>query len=371
MKRRTITIAAVAALATLVTAELAMRLSYFIPVALPSSPYIPDDDIGYRLRPNGFTDADGFNNGTGAGDPAPARRAAPGTVAFVGDSFTFGTYAADGVFPALVATDLAAQGLTVRAVNLGIPSTGPDAYVRVLRSYLPRLRPAAAVVTIYLGNDIAQSDPERLSRLWLGQLIGYRTRDTFSLDPGDLVLLGVFRAVRALAIEYWYARSAPELAPDPVEDGRITPAFSQKNMERVRWLELDAARIRPNAAIARGYDGLSGYLGQMAAAAQANAVPLLVVLAPARVTVDPGVAAQVIAAYGADAREFDYALPARRVGQALAAQGIAFLDLTPVLTEAGPARVYNRGDTHWNRRGNAVVAEAVAEALKPMMELKP
>lgn len=59
--------------------------------------------------------------------------------------------------------------------------------------------------------------------------------------------------------------------------------------------------------------------------------------------------------------------PARRVGEALAARGIPFVDLTPALAAAGPVRVYNRGDTHWNRRGNAIAAATIADALKPLL----
>lgn len=362
MRARAIVGAAVAALITLVTAEAALRLASLIP--LPSAPYIPDDETGFKLRPSEITDADGFNNPHTEADPAPARVAAPGTVAFIGDSFAFGTYPAEAVFPALVAADLAAEGMTVRAVNLGIPGAGPDTYVRVMRGYLPRLKPVAVVATVYLGNDVEQGDPRQPTTLWLGRLGNYAP--SFSFDPDDLMIVAVAGKLFRFAEEVWYARYAT-VAPDPDEADRRSIAFSDQALTRVRWHELKAARIEPDARIARGYDGLAGHLGEMAALARQDGVKFLIVLAPSRVELDADLRALVVEAFGGDPNDFDGALPARRVGEALAARGIPYVDLTPALVAAGPARVYNRGDTHWNRRGNAIAAASIADALKPLL----
>jgi hypothetical protein len=362
MRARAIVGAAVAALITLVTAEAALRLASLIP--LPSAPYIPDDETGFKLRPSEITDADGFNNPHSEADPAPARAAAPGTVAFVGDSFAFGTYPAEAVFPALVAADLAAEGVTARAVNLGIPGAGPDTYVRVMRGYLPRLKPVAVVATVYLGNDVEQGDPRRPTKLWLGRIGSYGP--AFSIDPDDLMVVAVAGKLFRLAEEAWYSRYAT-VAPNPEEADRRSMAFSDQALLRVRWRELKAARIGPDARIVHGYDGLAIHLAEMAAIARQNDVKFLVALAPSRVEIDADLRAKVIAAFGGDPKDFDGTLPARRVGEALAARGIPFVDLTQATTAAGPERVYNRGDTHWNRRGNAIAAAVIAEALKPLL----
>ena len=362
MGARALVAAAAAALITLVTVEAALRLASSIP--LPSAPYIPDDETGFKLRPSEMTDADGFNNPRTGTEPTPARTAAPGTVAFVGDSFAFGTYPAEAVFPALVAADLASEGVTVRAVNLGIPGAGPDTYVRVMRGYLPRLKPVAVVTTIYLGNDVEQGDPRRPTKLWLGRLGSYGS--PLSFDPDDLMIVAVADKLFRLAEQAWYAQYT-SLAPDPEEAERRSPAFSDEALTRVRWRELRAARVEPDASIARGYDGLAAHIDEMATLARRDGVAFLAVLAPSRTELDADLRAQVVRTFGGDPKDFDGALPARRVGQALAARGIPFVDLTPALAAAGPARVYNRGDTHWNRRGNAIAAAAIAEALKPLL----
>jgi lysophospholipase L1-like esterase len=364
MKARVIAGAAAAALITLVAAEIALRLAGLIP--LSSGTYIPDPETGFKLRPSAITDEDGFNNPRTDAEPAPARIAAPGTVVFVGDSFAFGTYPADSVFPALVAADLATEGLAARAVNLGIPGAGPDTYVHVMRGYLPRLKPDAVVATIYLGNDVEQGDPKRPTKLWLGRIGNYG--DPLSLDPDDLMIVAVAGKLFRLAEEAWYSRYAPEYVPtEPDEAGRRSLAFSPEAMARVRWHELEAARVKPDARIAHGYDGLAGHLKEMAAIARQNKAKFLVALAPSRVEIDAGLRTQVVEAFGGDPKDFDGALPARRVGEILTALGIPFVDLTPALVAAGPAHVYNHADTHWNRRGNAVAAAAIADALKPLL----
>lgn len=362
MRARALAGAAVAALITLATAETALRLASFI--SYPSATYIPDDAVGFKLRPSAITDADGFNNPHTESEPAPARAATPNTVAFIGDSFAFGTYPAEAVFPALVAADLAAENVSMRAVNLGIPGAGPDAYVRVMRNYLPRLKPIAVVATIYLGNDVEQGDPRRPTRLWFGRLGSYGP--AFSFDPDDLMVVAVAGSLFRLAEHALYAQFTP-LEPVPEEENRKSQAFSEKSLTRVRWGELKASRIKPDAHIARGYDGLVAHIAEMAALGERDRVKFLVVLAPSRVELDPDLLIHVVQAFDGDPKDFDGTLPARRMGESLTARGIPFVDLTPALTSAGPSRVYNRGDTHWNRRGNAIAAEAIATALKPML----
>lgn len=362
MRMRAIAGVVVATLITLFTAEVALRLASFIP--FPSASYIPDDETGFKLRPSTITDADGFNNPHSEADPAPARNTAPGTVAFIGDSFVFGTYPAEAVFPALAAADLAAEGAAARAVNLGIPGAGPDTYVRVMRGYLPRLKPVAVVVTIYLGNDVEQGDPRHPTKLWLGRLGTYGS--LFSFDPNDLMVAVAAGKLCRFAERTWHTPYIT-VAPDPDEAERHSPAVSDRTLTHIRWQELRAARTDPDADIARGYDGLVAYIGEMATIARQDGVKFLVTLAPSRGELDADLRARVIKTFDGDPNDFDGALPARRVGEALAARGILYVDLTPALAAAGPARVYNRGDTHWNRRGNAIAAAAIADALKPLL----
>ncbi|MGE0271523.1 MAG: hypothetical protein AB7M05_17770 [Alphaproteobacteria bacterium] len=171
-----------------------------------------------------------------------------------------------------------------------------------------------------------------------------------------------------LAQSAWYGQYATDTQPSrPEEEGRRSMRASKSALDQVRWLEMKAMRVPPDERIARGYDGLAGYVEQMAILARQNNAKFLVVLAPSQIEIDSDLRGRIIAAFDGDPRDFDGVPPAQRVGESLAARGIPFVDLTAALVAAGPARVYNRDDPHWNRRGNFVAAETIAMALRPLL----
>ena len=89
--------------------------------------------------------ADGFR-----GNPfVPVTSLRP-TLLLVGDSFTWGASAKplENSFADL----LGAAGYHV--YNAGIPGTGPAQYSRLVGKYVPRLKPMATLVFLYLGNDL-------------------------------------------------------------------------------------------------------------------------------------------------------------------------------------------------------------------------
>lgn len=89
-------------------------------------------------------------------DAVPADAARRPTVALIGDSFTWGANAVP--ITRAFADLLRAEGYMVH--NLGIPGTGPRQYHKVAETYLPRLRPDAVIVSLYLGNDILTKEWE-------------------------------------------------------------------------------------------------------------------------------------------------------------------------------------------------------------------
>ena len=364
MKARSIWTAATALLITLIAVEIMLRVAGLIPIS--SAMYRPDAEIGFRLQPGETTDAEGFKNTRTDTEPAPARISKPGTVLFVGDSFTFGTYPVDAVFPSITVSDLAASGLAERAINVGIPGAGPDTYVRVMRSYVPRLKPAAVVVTIYLGNDVEQGDPHRPTKLWLGRIGNYG--HPLSLAPDELMIVDVSGKLLRLVEQIWHKRYISEDVSEASDEaGRQSPPFADDVLKQIYWRELQAAGVTPRPNIARGYDGLTADLSAMSAIARENGAKFLVVLAPSQVEINTDLRQGIATAFDEDPLDFEGTLPARRLSDALTARHIPFVDLAPALIAAGPASVYNRADTHWNRRGNAIAAHAIAASLETLL----
>jgi len=71
-----------------------------------------------------------------------------------------------------------------------------------------------------------------------------------------------------------------------------------------------------------------------------------------------------VAARDAFAEQFDWGQPSRLLTHALEEADIEVVDLLPAIADAAQReRVYKRNDTHWNLKGNAVAAEAIARAL--------
>jgi hypothetical protein len=352
MRPRFLIAAVAAALAILLCAELALRAAAFLPIA--SRSYIPDDALGYTVAPGAVpgTDAYGFND-EGAGPPGAPE------ILFVGDSFTYGTYPAKHVFPAVAARRLTEEDMPVRAVNRGLPGAGPDIYARIVRAFMPVLQPRAVVVTVYLGNDIEQGDPLRPTRLWLGQVSNLIRPWRVGPSLDDLMVVSLAERLARLARHEARRQTDTVLLPeDGSEAGRMSTSFPPETLTEIERRELEAARRRPSARIERGYAGLCAQL----AAVKAEAfVPVLVVLAPSRnlASNHPD-----LAALGLDPANYDLAQPVRHVAECTRHLDLPTLDLTPALLDKP---VYNRLDTHWNRTGNEIAGAAIAGALKAML----
>jgi hypothetical protein len=189
---------AVAAIAVVLTlGEGIMRVSG---VRLPSPPIYPGDHeavrnahadpvLGWRCQPEteatdhrkGFsviyrTNRQGFR-GPRDFDPEPGFR----RVAFVGDSFTFGTAVEDEqTFVRLVEERLA----DVRSLNFGLPAFGIDQMWAALRHFALRFGPDLVVLSFIL-DDLERSFQ---AYHWLG---GWMEKPTFTLDGGRLVPLTI------------------------------------------------------------------------------------------------------------------------------------------------------------------------------------
>jgi hypothetical protein len=81
--------------------------------------------------------------------------------------------------------------------------------------------------------------------------------------------------------------------------------------------------------------------------------------------VNPALRASVLASLALQEGDLDLDQPARATQAALAARGVAVIDLLPPLADAErDAPTYSPRDSHWNARGNAVAAQVLADALE-------
>lgn len=342
--------------------EFLLRVASFVP--LPSPIYREDPEVGFLLKPYPSTDGEGFNDKR---DMPPQGE----PILFVGDSFTFGTYPSPFVFPRLVEDHLRSSGLNVHAVNRGLPGAGPKNYVGLIEKFAPALQPRLIVVSLFLGNDIEQSHPARRTRLWLGQLGNVVEPWSFRLQPESFMTVMAARKVWRTAKNAWHLRDAPSDKNNMRdEEGRETYFFSQPVLYDIEHRHLENSRLPLSSFIAESYDHLNQIIPTLRDAAARHGAEILFVLIPSEGQVNDAFF-QAMADYQNERpEEYDREAPSVIMGIQLEKNGLGdrYLNLLPVLRQNAHERLYNQGDTHWNRRGNALAAEAIAEKILKMRD---
>jgi hypothetical protein len=278
--------------------------------------------------------------------PSPARRPA---VAVVGDSFS-----ASFVPLSCHYTTVAERGLDgVDFWNVGWPALGPAEYRALLEEFVLPLRPDAVIVSLFLGNDLAETVP------WTG--FDRALADWF--DRGNVLLCEVPRRLLAAArgverdqpdaFRYGDLAAAQSWLHDPArEPGTFVP------QEFLR-LEVERARVFCDPE-PRRWDAFAAEL--LALRLAAGPRPFAFVLIPDECMVEDALWARVQDANGAPLSR--HALRLRLI-EWCRQQAIPCLDLWPALTAVPPLadgdrHLYLLRDTHWNARGNEVAGRALA-----------
>jgi hypothetical protein len=347
----------------LIFSELMLRAASFIPLTSPI--YRPDSDVGFLLKPYGNTDSEGFNDTRPQAPPANAE-----PILFVGDSFTFGTYPAPLVFPRLVEEKLRDKGMNVYAVNRGLPGAGPKNYVGLIDKYATALRPRLIVVSLFLGNDIEQSHPARRTRLWMGQLGNVIEPWHFSLQPEAFMTIMAMRKATRLIKNYWHLRNSSFALPAAAhEESRETYFFSEPVLFDIEHRHLENSRLPLSSFIAQSYGHLhQDLITDMRDAATRHGAEILFVLIPSEGQVNDAFFQAMINYQNEKAAHYDRETPSVNMGVILEKNGVGdrYLDLLPILRQHAGEPLYNIGDTHWNRHGNAIAAQAIAEKISSM-----
>jgi lysophospholipase L1-like esterase len=254
-------------------------------------------------------------------------RASGAPILAVGDSYTYGEEVTDAeTWPAHL------QRLTgQRVLNAGVAGYGFDQIVLRAEKLVPALRPSAVVVS-FIADDLRRAES---SRLWSAD------KPYFDIDSGVLVL-----------------RNVPV---PPRTDPRRTLSIAQKTLgysylvdfvlRRLNLLEDwfgDHIRVHPPGTGEKIACLLTGRLRELQ---QASGAPLLLVA-----QYDPYVFKT--AAIGEEQR--------RITGRLLAcarAYGLKVLDTFDAIAKSdAPLSLY--GQWHMNDKGNALIAEAIAGALR-------
>jgi lysophospholipase L1-like esterase len=313
-----------------------------------------------------------------AGDPARLMR--PNRIAVYGDSLvlaenvtlehTFverlGAYTATGL------------GTDVEVVNAGVTGYGPDQACLKLERELDALDPDLVVFVLCASNDFGDLLRNKL----------FRIDEDGQLAPAPHVLIDAVRDSFAereraahrpallRAFEHFVAsvrrEEAPETEPGPPPYMQWYLAASREEFQyaddpEVHNLFQDTydADIAihpewPSAGLKRSLMG--AVLGRVRLGCESRGVPLLAVVVPSAVDLDPGFKIRV------DKRKWPSYVPSRltdELAALLAEREIEYVDLFEPFREADPAELFvGVDDIHWNEAGQDLAARLSAAAIE-------
>ncbi len=330
----------------------------------PNTPFIGDDACMYRLRPSAPgqypEDHDDHVNEYGFRDRGYPLNKPTGSyrVLGLGDSFVYGAVSTRDNF--LRVAERALDDDT-DILLIGVPGWSTENELGLLEDFGLGLDPDLVIVNFFVGNDVT-GIPVR-SRVIRGNV--YPT--TSPLPVRNLLRKSqLFVMFESLVLRGMMKRLKDDDTPGHTaesESGQVSelylkivphslPVFSTETDKRTAALWVEA----------------EGYMEKIDGICRAAGVPWMLVVIPDEMQVDPEVRSQVLDGLGLAAEDYDFDAPQRRLDDWAKKHSVPMLDLMPVMrAEHNPkARLYVPNDTHWNKRGNLIAGQAVAEAISKL-----
>ena len=289
----------------------------------------------YEIRIN----ADGFRNDRTL-DALPA-----GSVLALGDSFTegYGVALADA-YPKRLEARLRERGGAPHVYNAGHYDTGLPYYRRVYRDVFRTQRAITSVVIgVFVGNDTIRNARPPDGRLTIGNEFGDGWRYRLKAFLGS--------HVATYAVLNHVVKTNPALF---ALCKRLGACYRPR-----------PPNIYSEALLNRAIPHTVAFVAAFVAEIAADGRDTVVVLVPTREQTDDALWQRVVAEYGPEADTRRFALN-EGLAAGLTEAGVRVLDLSGPMLEhrrLTGERLYFRYDGHWNPRGHAFAAEALAAFL--------
>lgn len=272
-----------------------------------------------------------------------------------------------------------ALGRRAEVVNAGVNGYGPDQALRRFEDEASRLRPAAAVLVLYAGNDFGDVLRNRLYRLEEGRLVeggGFvadslwwqfedaQRRTPFHLLRGLRRLRNAHRRGEASSParqthETYVARSL-QMCGDEYQQVVVRGERAVDDVFRDHY-DADVA-LQPGSPAAEYKQSLlEAVLGRWRETAAAARVPVLVVVVPPAIDACDAFDVKVDRAAHPG---YDPSRLSRVASDAARRQGLPVLELYSRFRAEGGDGLYQRqDDDHWNARGQDLAARLAVERL--------
>ena len=322
-----------------------------------------------------------YSNALGFTDREFARQKESNTTRLMGlgDSFLYG-YVPYSENVLTLTGELLRQncrGLKIETMNFGVPGTGTREYRLLHKFAAARYNPDIVIVHFYMGNDGPSIRPS--PSIWR-RLSASSYTWTF-VKNAWMVMRSVERSN--------LPAQASALSPDgrrpvggtrvneqlDITDEQLPPLFTEEafNNHVLRWEFGALYRGKTEQLGAEAWKATIKELDALREeVTSTSGRPPLLILYPSQLQVYPErfeSAKRTFVQRGAfaDPSEFDPTFPNRLLLTYCTEAGLSCLDVTPALIEAArhnAAPLYRTLDTHWNIRGNRIVAAVEADFLK-------
>jgi len=310
---------------------------YFSPV------FIFPDNSENRFRGKPFDSNFGFTlNSRGFHDVEFQQEKTPGSIRIVGigDSFVFSAVPYQYNFLTLLEDKMNTPGdRRFDVLNMGIPSTSLREYFSVLVKEALPLKPDAALICIFIGNDFIEISRKPV------------LHHSFVISAARYVfdLLRYVEPTKAYGVRSQYVDEEP--------------SFSE-----AYFLEIEAMRTevydQSSGMLSERLPRVMTWIDEIRTVCETNGIQLFVMLIPDELQVNTELQERVLEKIGADKDKLDFDRPNKRLVEELRAKNIRYLDLLePFRLRARNVRLYKPRDTHWNIAGNQLAADLLHNFL--------
>ena len=310
---------------------------YFSPV------FIFPDNSDNRFRGKPFDLYFGFMlNSRGFHDTEFQQEKTPGSIRIVGigDSFVFGAVPYQYNFLTLLEDKMnTPDDRRFEILNMGIAATSPREYFSVLVKEALKLKPDAALICIFVGNDFIEISPKPvLHHSWVVSAAKY--------------VIDLLRYVE----------------PTQEHGGRSQYVDDAPSFSEAYFLETEAMRTevydQSSPMLSERLPRVMIWIDEIKTVCENNDIQFFVVLIPDELQVDFRLQERVLEKIGADNDKLDFDRPNKYLVKELRARNIKYLDLLePFRLRTRDVRLYKPRNTHWNIAGNRLAADLLYDFL--------
>jgi len=287
-----------------------------------------------------------------------------------GDSFTYSVMEPPLSYNGVLQRRLneALGDRAVRVINLGEPATGTMQFRAAHDFWSQVFEHDAVLFHVFLGNDVLDDAYLHAALEWAPNRAVF-TSDNPILRAGNPRVPRKFPLRMAdYAYAWWMSRRtrSAEGLPEGYNWAGLT-SFDEETFRRINFRFLDNFDPRRLDDLLAGYEQVALLLRRAREIGETGK-PVAVVLGPSEPQVDDRLLFEALQTHGENAAHYDMGLAQRVIGRLRdrLAPGVPLIHLTPVFRERRAAtgeKLFFRRNTHWDREGNRLAGEAIAERL--------